>query len=536
MMKYLNKIIVLLVFSIAFIACDENENFEILPAQESFQIVTPSNGSVIILNDTNLNNNALFISWEALSTAIGTFNVEAAKTGTDFATSYLMGTTEAKNFGLTVDELNDFLLDVMGLDPEVASSIDIRISSNENVSQPVSIILTPYEVEYTEFYLVGSLTGWDPPTSLAMTNTGFNTFEITIDLADGDEFKFLPTNTGWEGDFGKDPNNDGSLIQEGESNIGGLSAGKYKISIDLNTFTYTVEEVVSPSSLFLVGSIVGWDNTAALELNNSSENVFTLVVDLPSGAEFKFLPTLGSWDGDWGNDSNNPGTLIQEGESNLSGYNAGKYLITVDYNTLTFNLQTLETLNVVGSIVGWDNTAAIPMGEASLGVFSVILDLPDGAEFKFLPTIGSWDGDWGANGGVEGGIVQEGENNLSGFAAGKYIVSVDFNTFTYNVSSITDVPSSIFMVGSFRGWSNDGDNPELTETSSGIFEITQALNAGDEFKFVPNAGSWDNDWGRNKVSAGVLEQGSEDNLKVESSGDYKIILNFNTGTYSATLQ
>ena len=93
-----------------------------------------------------------------------------------------------------------------------------------------------------------------------MTNTGFNTFEITIDLADGDEFKFLPTNTGWEGDFGKDPNNDGSLIQEGESNIGGLTVGKYKISVDLNTFTYTVEEVVSPSSLFLVGSIVGWDN------------------------------------------------------------------------------------------------------------------------------------------------------------------------------------------------------------------------------------------------------------------------------------
>ena len=61
-MKYLNKIIVLLVFTFAFISCDENENFEILPAQESFQIVTPSNGSVIVLNDTNLNNNALFIS------------------------------------------------------------------------------------------------------------------------------------------------------------------------------------------------------------------------------------------------------------------------------------------------------------------------------------------------------------------------------------------------------------------------------------------------------------------------------------------
>ena len=31
--------------------------------------------------------------------------------------------------------------------------------------------------------------------------------------------------------------------------------------------------------------------------------------------------------------------------------------------------------------------AALPMGEASLGIFSIVLDLPDGAEFKFLPTM-----------------------------------------------------------------------------------------------------------------------------------------------------
>ena len=89
MMKYLNKIIVLLVFTFAFISCDENENFGILPAQESFQIVTPSSGTVIVLNDTNLDNNALFISWKTLSGTTGTFDIEVAETGTDFEAPYL---------------------------------------------------------------------------------------------------------------------------------------------------------------------------------------------------------------------------------------------------------------------------------------------------------------------------------------------------------------------------------------------------------------------------------------------------------------
>jgi len=531
-MKYIYKIVLLSFIIIGITSCDENENFEILAPQGGIAINSPIDGSSIALNDTNESNPALTVSWTAatIEGTGATYTVEAALLGTEFAAPALIGETDATSISLTVKELNTLAIDVLGIEVETEAGIDIRVSSNGEVSQTISVLLTPYKVEFSEFYLVGSLTGWDPTTSLPMTGTGFNLFEITIDLADGDEFKFLPTNLDWSGDFGEDPNNAGTLIEDGEANLGGYTAGTYKVSVDLNTFTYTVEEVVFPTSLYVVGSIVGWDNNAALEFNNTAENVFTIVLDLPDGAEFKFLPTLGSWEGDWGNDGNNPGSLIQEGESNVSGYDAGKYLITVDYNTLSFNLQTLETLNVVGSIVGWDNNAAIPMAEASLGVFSVILDLPDGAEFKFLPTIGSWDGDWGANGSVEGGIIQDGENNLSGFGAGKFVVAVNFNTMSYTVSAVSEIPSNLYLVGSFRGWSNDGDNPQFTETSTGVFEITQAFSEGDEFKFVPVAGDWGNDWGENNTSSGVLEQNSEQNVKAPGTGTYTIVVNFNNGT------
>lgn len=535
-MKYLNKILILFVVIFALYSCDTNENFEILPAPESFAIVTPTNGTVIVLDDTNLDNNALFLSWKStMNTTESTYTIEVAETGTDFAAPITLATVQGLNFSMTVDELNTFLLDELGINPNNASSVDFRISGNGETSDSIAVVFTPYQVEYTELYLVGSLTGWDPATSLPMTNVGYNVFEITIDLADDDAFKFLPTNSGWDNDLGEDPDNPGFIIKEGEQDISGYPAGKYKITVDLNTLTFTVEEVISPDNLYLVGSINGWDNSTAQAFYKSGENLFTLAVELPDGAEFKFLPTLGSWDGDWGDDPNNAGGLIQEGEQNVSGYAAGKYLITVDFNTLTYWLTPVDNLYIVGSINGWDNTSAFEMGEASVGVFSLVLDLPDGAEFKFLPTLGSWDGDWGDDPNSAGKIIQEGENNLSGYAAGQYVVSVNFNTLSYTVSSISEIPSSLYLVGSFGGWSNDAANPQFTEISSGVFEITQVLDADDEFKFVPVAGSWDNDWGESKSSTFVLEQNDEQNMKVTDAGTYVITVDFTTGVINLAI-
>ena len=96
--------------------------------------------------------------------------------------------------------------------------------------------------------------------------------------------------------------------------------------------------------------------------------------------------------------------------------------------------RSVNELFLVGSLTGWDPATSLPMGEASLGIFSTIVDLPDGAEFKFLPQNTGWDGDWGENPENLGGIIQDGEENLSGYAAGKYVVAVDFNTFSYTVS------------------------------------------------------------------------------------------------------
>jgi len=533
-MKYIYKLILLSLIITGITSCDENENFEIIAPQGGIAINSPIDGSSIALNDTNEANPALTISWTSndLEGTGAVYTVEVALTGTEFASPVVLGTTDATSISLTVLELNTLALDVLGIEGDTEVGIDIRVSSGGEFSQTISVLLTPYKVEFTEFYLVGSLTGWDPTTSLPMDNIGFNEFQITIDLADGDEFKFLPTNIDWSGDFGEDPSNAGTLIDDGEINIAGYPAGKYEVYVNLNDFTYTLTEVIAPTNLYLVGSLTGWDPTTSLPFNNTAENIFTIVIDLPSGAEFKFLPTNTGWDGDWGEDPANAGSIIQDGEVNVAGYAAGKYLVTVDFNTLTFNLQTVESLFLVGSLTGWDPGTSIPMAEASLGVFSTIIDLPSGAEFKFLPTNTGWDGDWGENAANPGSIIQDGESNLAGYGTGLHVVAVDFNTMSFTVSPVSAIPTSLYLVGSFNGWSNDAGNPQFTENSPGVFIIYQSLTAGDEFKFVPVAGDWSNDWGESQASPKVLEQNSEKNLSVPNSATYEIIVDFNNGTIS----
>ena len=177
-MKFIYKIVLLSLVIIGFNSCDANENFEILPPQEGITITNPVNGSTVVLDDTNTANPGLTISWSApaLAGTAATYDVEVALTGTDFAAPVLIGTTEANVLTLTVVELNTLAIDMLEIEGDDTQSIDIRISSGAVISDKVSVILTPYKVEFTELFLVGSLTNWTPAEALPMTRLGFNEF------------------------------------------------------------------------------------------------------------------------------------------------------------------------------------------------------------------------------------------------------------------------------------------------------------------------------------------------------------------------
>ncbi|MBK5208120.1 MAG: SusF/SusE family outer membrane protein [Flavobacteriaceae bacterium] len=314
--------------------------------------------------------------------------------------------------------------------------------------------------------------------------------------------------------------------------------GPWDIFIDTNLKSITLVEVTIPDNLYIVGNNTSpeWNPAISPEMNLVSEGVFVLVIELQGVSDgFKFIPTNASFDGDWGEDPANPGHIIQDGEQNLTGYEAGKYLVTVDYNTLTYKVTVVNSLNVVGSINGWNSTTATPMVEASLGIYSIVLDLPVGAEFKFIPTTASFEGDWGADAANAGRIIQDGEANLSGYEAGKYVVAVNYNTMSFTVSKISAIPTNLYLVGDHNGWNNATAN-QLTNVSSGVFSITLNLSAGNGFKFLPTQGSWDGDFGENKLIPQTLVQNDEQNLSVAADGSYKITVDFNNGNFSVVLQ
>ena len=508
-MKNIYKIFFFVFFALGISSCVDNENFKIVQAPDSFKIETTS-GAVIVLNDANLTNTALFLSWKSTTASAGaTYTIEVAKTGTDFATPTLLGTTTTTNFSMTVGELNTFLLEVMNLNAEEATSLDIRVSTGGITTQIIQVVITPFRVEFRQFFLVGSFTNWTPAEALPMTRVDFNIFEITVDLVAGAEFKFLPTNTSFDGDWGQDPNNAGTLIETGDQNLSGLNAGKYKITIDLNTFIVTVDEIIPPAKMYLVGAGVptagwGWDTPVVLDL--VEDGVFRATTTFANDA-FRFFAV----NGDWGSGTNFPFYLnagytidanlidAQDGDNNFKFIGTpGEYTITLDNTNKTITLTAPGPKYMVGAGVpdaGWNWNSPIVATQISAGVWRATTSFINDT-FRFFDV----NGDWGSgtnfpyylNAGytIDANFEDalDGDNNFRFIGTpGVYTITLDSNTKTITLTT----PAPKYLVGAGvpdAGWS--WDSPiVLAQVNDGVWRgSTNFIN--DTFRFFDVNGDW----------------------------------------------
>jgi hypothetical protein len=77
--------------------------------------------------------------------------------------------------------------------------------------------------------------------------------------------------------------------------------------------------------------------------------------------------------------------------------------------------------------------------------------------------------------------------------------------------------------------------------SSGVFEITIALQPGLLYKFLDTNGQWQPQFGGTSATGGTLGSnygGGNDPDAIPTpavAGNYKIVVNFITGTYTVTL-
>lgn len=116
----------------------------------------------------------------------------------------------------------------------------------------------------------------------------------------------------------------------------------------------------------------------------------------------------------------------------------------------------------------------------------------------------------------------------------------------YALPPKVDLPTSgeLYMVGNATpgGWSNPVPTPsqKFTQISPTQYEITIAITGGNSYLFLPVNGSWADKYGFDGANNANVEAG--DNLKrgggdmkaPAASGNYKIVVNFQTGKFSLT--
>lgn len=265
---------------------------------------------------------------------------------------------------------------------ELKVSVDAhaKLQSGSSVAFTKEVIQkeTPIEtpaVDPNGYYLLGEVNGngWNPEEPVWFAKVADGIYEVTVTTENEKEnyYKFYGgTDAGnWDGAnahvMGCDVDGDGSLFNylnwSTDLKCPIISGkGKWKVRLDVNNWTYTINEV--KPDLFLTGSNYDWGGKwLQLVPFHSSEEDFWTIIYLHEGEQFKFAPQAG-----WGGDFGYTGTTINDeaganitssSDGNLVVGKAGWYLLKVQ-NGSTKALTVLQpNVYLIGDAAGEWNIA-----------------------------------------------------------------------------------------------------------------------------------------------------------------------------------
>ncbi|MCI5929989.1 MAG: hypothetical protein MRZ70_01420, partial [Prevotella sp.] len=156
-------------------------------------------------------------------------------------------------------------------------------------------------------------------------------------------------------------------LTNGEAKAGKIAkAGKYKLTINMMDYSYTIEEVNYDPFIYFIGSTDGWSSSdQKLALVDDAKGVYTGYVYIadPNGAglQFKFQRVAGSWDNEI-----NAGAFVNFGgaatnEGGNFGVNAGEgvYYFDVNLSEGTITATKVETMGIIGGFNSWGGDATM---------------------------------------------------------------------------------------------------------------------------------------------------------------------------------
>jgi starch-binding outer membrane protein SusE/F len=336
---------------LAFTACNVDNDKLIVASKDAANIVSPDQGSSIVLNPSNATNPALTVVWNHAKYTQATqvkYVIEVAKGGSNFANFKSVIVPDGqRQMSWNVTQLNGLVTQV-GLLPFTAGDLDIRIKSSlgvdnslESVSEKITVSITPFTTEKPSLAVPGNHQGWNPPTAprLKASAYGKTDFEGFVWLDGG--YKFVTANAtgGFEWNQSPDFADDGTfsgVLKDGtgETNCN-ATAGYYYVKANVGAVTATNPDGLKyssqPTSWGIAGNATtnGWDGSMPMTYDSATKK-WTIITTLSTqaapnnGLKFK---ANGGWDLNFG-DTGADGSAEFNG-TNI-GTTAGSYKITLD--------------------------------------------------------------------------------------------------------------------------------------------------------------------------------------------------------------
>ena len=157
------------------------------------------------------------------------------------------------------------------------------------------------------------------------------------------------------------------LLTNGDAKAGKIAkAGKYKLSINMMDYSYTLEEVNYDPFIYFVGATDGWKNAEQkLALVDDAKGVYTgyLYCADPNGwgNQFKFQRVAGSWDNEINSGAFSTFSGAATSEGGNIGVNAGEgvYYFDVNLGEGTITATKVETMGIIGGFNNWAGDAVM---------------------------------------------------------------------------------------------------------------------------------------------------------------------------------
>ena len=206
-------------------------------------------------------------------------------------------------------------------------------------------------------------------------------FTLTFETTKADQYwKIIPKKNGDAGTIWAagvvGPKENGSesmtgLLTSDNPGAGKIAEpGKYKLTLNMMDYSYTIEPVNYDPFIYFIGSTDGWGSSdQKLALVDDEKGTYTGYIYLAdpnnAGFEFKFQREQGNWDTAIG--ASNFVTFKDAAKDpehgNNLGVNAGEgvYYMDVNLSEGTITATKVESMGMVGQFQGWDKEAPVPM-------------------------------------------------------------------------------------------------------------------------------------------------------------------------------